>query len=369
MTQDIKSKLAGINRLFLITVVLPTLLAIIYFGFIASDVYISESCFIVRVPDRQSTAPLGFLMKGFGFSRSQDDSYTVQDYILSRDALRALDEKLKVGEKFSSDSIDHLNRFAGIDGDDSFEALYDYYQDRIEVLLDSSSSITTLTVRAFTSEDAYQINEHLLYLGETLINQLNERGRRDMITFATQEVEAAEQKATAAAMTLAAYSNEKGIVDPEAQSAIQLQQVAKLQDELIAAKAQLTQLQAFTKDNPRIPVVKKQIRTLQQEIRQETMKVAGGSKSLANKASKYQRLLLELEFANTQLASAMASLEQARNEVLRKQLYLELIVRPNKPDVALEPKRIRGIIATLVLGLIAWGIVSLFVAGAKEHSD
>ena len=36
------------QRLFWLTVVLPTLLAIGYYGFIAADVYITESRFVVR---------------------------------------------------------------------------------------------------------------------------------------------------------------------------------------------------------------------------------------------------------------------------------------------------------------------------------
>jgi capsule polysaccharide export protein KpsE/RkpR len=39
------------DLLFLIVVALPLLAAILYFGFLASDVYISESRFVVRAPD------------------------------------------------------------------------------------------------------------------------------------------------------------------------------------------------------------------------------------------------------------------------------------------------------------------------------
>ena len=52
------------HRLFWSAVVLPTLAAIVYFGFIAADVYISESRFVVRSPERQTASPLGMLLKG-----------------------------------------------------------------------------------------------------------------------------------------------------------------------------------------------------------------------------------------------------------------------------------------------------------------
>ncbi len=363
------ARIKGINRLFLLTVVVPTLLSVIYFGLIASDVYISEARFVVRSPERQTASPLGMLLKGSAFSRSQDDSYTVQDFMLSRDALQSLNEKLGLGKAFASKDVDIFNRFAGLDWDDSFEALHRYYQKMVEIQLDALSSITTVKVKGFTSEEAFRVNQQLLEMSETLVNQLNERGRQDMIRYATSEVLDAEKKAKIAALALSAYRNQKGVIDPERQSTIQLQQIAKLQDELITTHAQLTQLQTFTKNNPQIPALQQRVQVLRQEIEAETTRVAGGDRSLANKAAEYQRLALEREFADKQLGSALASLEQARNEAQRKQLYLERIVQPSKPDMAMEPRRLRGVIATLVAGLIAWGILSMLIAGVKEHQD
>jgi capsular polysaccharide transport system permease protein len=262
-----------------------------------------------------------------------------------------------------------FSRFSGLDWDKSFEALYRYYQKHVAVDTDSLSSISTLTVSAFTPADAFQINEKLLEMSESLVNQLNERGRQDMIRFASAEVATAEQKAKAAALAVSTYRNLKGVFDPEKQSALQLQQVSKLQDELIATKIQLAQIRSLTRDNPQIPSLQKQLETLQNEINSETAKVAGGDRSLANKSTQYEGLILERGFAEKQLAAALTSLEQARNDAQRKQLYLERIVQPSKPDVAMEPRRIRNVLATLVLGLIAWGILTMLLAGVREHKD
>lgn len=355
------------QRLLWVTVVLPTLAAILYFGLIASDIYISEARFVVRSPERPTASPLGILLKGTGFTRSQDDSYTVQDFILSRDAMRVLDKTLDLRAAFNKGDV--LSRFPGLDWDSSFENMHRYYQRMTGVQLDPVSSIATVTVRAFSANDAQQINKHLLEMGEALVNQLNERGRRDMIRFAANEVAEAEKKAKLAALTLARYRNEKGVIDPEKQSAIPLQQIAKLQDERIAAKSQLAQLQLLTKNNPQIPVFQKRIQMLETEIGLESGRVAGGGRSLASKAAEFQQLALEKEFADKQLASAFASLEQARNEAQRQQLYLERIAQPSLPDAAMEPRRLRAVLAVLVLGLIAWGVLSMLIAGIREHQD
>lgn len=364
-----KGYLKGLNRLFLLTVVVPTLLAAIYFGLVASDIYISESRFVVRSPQRQTPTGLGAILQGAGFSRSQDDTYTVHDYIVSRDALRQLDEKLAVGKAFVGSQIDIFSRFAPLGLDNNFEALHRYYQKRVGIELDTLSSISTLRASAFTAEDAYRINEKLLELSEQLVNQLNARGREDMIRFAAAEVATAEKAAKAATLAVSAFRSQKAVFDPERQSALQLQLVSKLQDELIATKTQLAQIRALTRDNPQIPTLQKRQDTLQAEINAETAKVAGDGKSLSNKSAEYERLVLERAFADKQLGVAYASLEQARNDAQRKQLYLERIVQPSKPDVAVEPRRIRNILATFVLGLVAWGILTMLLAGVREHQD
>lgn len=359
-----------VNPLFLMTVVLPTVLAVIYFGGIASDTYISESRFVVRSPERQGTSPLGMMFKSVGFSRSQDDSYTVQDFILSRDALKALDEERHLKTAFSDRSIDVFSRFPGLDWDDSFENFHRYYQKMVGVQIDSVSSIATLSTRAFTAEDAYSMNQRLVEMSEALVNQLNERGRQDLIGFAAEEVADAEKKAKEAALALARYRNEKGVIDPEKQSAIPLQQIANLQEELIATKVQIIQLKKLAKDNSQLPVWRQRARLLEQEIQSEMLRVAGGrDHSLASKAAEYQRLALEKEFADKMLASAMSTLEQARNEAQRQQLYLERIAQPSTPDKAMEPRRLRAVVAVFLLGLVAWGILTMLIAGIKEHQD
>lgn len=358
------------NKTFLGCVVFPTLIAVIYFGLIAPDIYISESRFVVRSPERQSPSPLGLILKGAGFSRSQDDSYTVQDFILSRDAVQVLDKEIHLKEAFAKTGVDIISRFPGLGWDNSFENLHRYYQKMVGVQLDSQSSITTLITRAYTAEESQRMNQLLLERSEALVNQLNERGRQDMIRFATEEVADAQNNATAAALALARYRNDKGVINPEVQSAIPLQQVARLQDELISTKVQVIQLEKLAKDNPQLPVLRQRAQLLEAEIQTETTRIAGaGDKSLAGKAAEFQRFVLEKEFSDKMLASAMSTLEQARNEAQRKQLYLERIVQPSMPDQAMEPRRLRAMLAVFVLGLVAWGIFTMLIAGIKEHQD
>jgi capsular polysaccharide transport system permease protein len=358
-----------VDRLFLLLVALPTFAAILYFGVFASDVYISESRFVVRSPDKPSSSGLGVLLKSAGFSNAGDEIFAAHDYVLSRDALRELNRNQAVRTIYASDKVSIFDRFGGPFQRDSFEHLYKYYLKKVSVDYDTSSSITTLSVQAFTPADAERMNSELLKQAEVLVNRLNVRGRQDLISYAQSEVDEAKEKSRTAALALSAYRNTEGVVDPEKQATVQLQMISKLQDELIAARTQLLQLQVFTPDNPQIPVLRTRIKGLGREIDEQSGMVAGGRKSLAAATAQYQRLQLEATFADRQLAAALTSLQDARNEARRKQAYVETIVRPSLPDYPLEPRRLRGMLSTLVLGLVAWGISRMLLAGVREHRE
>ncbi|WP_429565514.1 hypothetical protein [Paraburkholderia sp. MM6662-R1] len=362
-------RIKGVNRLFALAVVVPTTIAIAYFGLVASDVYVSESRFVVRSAQRQSqTSVVGALLQGTGFSRAQDDTYPVIDYIQSRDALKELNQSDYIADTYGNhgDFLSHFSR--RLDG--SFEALWKYYGKHIVTVdLDSTSAITTLQVRSYTADDAEKINEKLLEMSERLVNRMNARAAADTVQFAQSQVDVAAGKAKDAAAALATYRDSYTVFDPDRQSALQLQQVTALQTQLFAAQTQLIQLQSIAPQNPQIPVLKTSIATLEKQIEAATGGVTGGKNSLSNKAAVYARLQLDSQFADKQLASAMAALESARAEAQRKQLYLERLVQPNTPDVAIEPKRLKSIFEVFALGMIVWGVLSLLLAGVREHHD
>ena len=58
----LQRRLRGMGPLFWLTVVVPTVLATLYFGFLASDVYVSESRYVVRSPEKPQKGGLGLLL-------------------------------------------------------------------------------------------------------------------------------------------------------------------------------------------------------------------------------------------------------------------------------------------------------------------
>jgi capsular polysaccharide transport system permease protein len=369
MFNTAKLKSRGGDRLFIITVVVPMILSTLYFGFLASDVYVSESHFVIRSPEKPAATGLGAILQSAGFSNAGDEVFAAQSYAASRDALKAINVNQAVQKAYTRPDIFVLDRFNPFNRDGSFEQLYKYFIKKVKIQNDPTTSITTLTVRAFTAKDARDFNEKLLTLSEDRVNRLNQRGRKDLIGYAQKEVDAAKIKSQTASLALAAFRNRSGVIDPEKQAEVQMQMVSKLQDLQLSAKSELAQLQRFTPLNPRIPVVRSQLASVQKEIDTQLGKVVGDRRSLAADAGRYQRLVLETEFADKQLTGALTSLETARNESVRQQAYVERIVQPNLPDSPIEPRRLRGILATLALSLIAYGILRMLLAGVREHAQ
>lgn len=361
-------KTEGIG-LFIAVVVVPTLIAVLYFGLLASDVYISETRFVVRAPGKPNTSSLGAIFGSGGFASANDDSYAVVDYVRSRNALSDSNKDGMVRRIYGKPEISLFDRFGGLFSGTTNEHLYRYYGTKVNIAFDSSSQVTTLKVSAFSPEDARFLNERLLEQSEQLINRLSKRGRSDAIQSAQVRVEDARDEARNAIIALGQFRNSSRSIDPEKQASINLQMISKLQDALLAERSQLAQLEALTPLNPQIPGSRTRIRLLAREIARQSGIVAGAPKSLSATATRYQQLQFDAEFAGKQLAVALAALQEAENDARRKQIYVERIANPNLPDYPLEPRRVRSILATFVLSLLAWGVLVTLLAGIREHRD
>ena len=117
--------------------------------------------------------------------------------------------------------------------------------------------------------------------------------------------------------------------------------------------------------NDEVILAKNKLETISLKLTQLRSQKTGSDPD--KQVAQLQGLILERDFADKQLATTLATLEQARTEALRKQLYIERVVQASLPDKAMEPRRIKGIFTTLILGLLAWGVASLMISGIKEH--
>lgn len=366
--RSLLARLKSVDPLFAALVILPTLVASLYFGIFASEVYVSESRFIVRSPSKPNLSPLGVVLGGGSLVGASEESEAVTEFLSSRQGLAAINDDGLATRAWGNPSIFWFDRF-GRFGADTGEDLFKYYLDKVSAEDSTTTMVTVLSVQSFDPQTAQLINRRLLEKSEVLVNELSDRARRDAISFAEVELARAREQAQAAALALATFRDREGVIDPELQVSAGLQMISKLQDQLIAAQTQLLQLQTYTPRASQIPFLRTQIRNLEREIASQTAQLAGNKGSLSSASVRYQELKLASEYAEKQLGITLSAYQEAQAEARRKQAYVERISSPSLPDDAAYPRRLRNIIATFVLGLLAWGVASMLMVGVREHRE
>ncbi|PHP17217.1 capsule biosynthesis protein [Sphingobium sp. IP1] len=358
------------RRWFLLFVVTPTLLATLYYGLIASDVYISESRFVIKSPDqkRSQMSTLANLVQTTGLSGGQEQANEVLTYVRSRDALKALERNIAVRDKFATGQADLLSRFPQPLSDGGFESLFRYYGKMVEARMDAENGTAIIKVKAFAPQDAYIINHELLDLSEGLVNRLNGRAQNKGIAEAQKQVDQATQRAKAARVALGQYRNAQGLIDPSKQAVGVLEIANTMIGERAALQAQLDLMQRLAPGNPSIPALRNRINAISMQIASQDGRVVGNDNGIASKLGGYESLLVEQEFATQSLNAANAALVQARADAQRQQFYLERVVDPNTPDTPLLPKRLINILIVAAAALCLYFIAWMFTVGVLEHA-
>jgi capsular polysaccharide transport system permease protein len=358
------------HRWLALFVCLPTLLAIIYYGFIASPIYVSQSTFVIKSPGKTSlpSVSLANLVQSGGLSAGKDQTQEVLQYIRSRNGLRDLEASTNVRAKFEHRGVDILSRFPSPFHDRSFESLYRYYGSMVMASLDPDSGLAVVETRAFTAADAYQINAKLLDLSEAFVNRLNDRAQTRAVTEAARRVDQAEQRVREARLSLNAYRNRQDVVDPKMEAEGIIAVTNKLISERAALQAQLDLTLRAAPRNPSIPALRSRIDAISRQIGAQTGRAVGTPTGLASKATTYEQLSVDQEIATQMLTAAQASLEQARTEAQKQQFYLERVVEPNVPDDALLPHRIKRILVVFAVSLCLYFIGWMLVVGILEHA-
>jgi capsular polysaccharide transport system permease protein len=293
------------------------------------------------------------------------EANSVRDFLLSHDAVMRAQERVDLIAMWSRDEAD---LFARLHHDDP-ERLTRYYNSMVSASLDTSTGVTTLRVRSFRPADSKAIADTLLALSETLVNSLSERAREDALRLARDEVEVAERRVADSRAALARFREQQQDLDSAGTATAAVATISGLEAAVTAAQAELRERLAYMRpDNPALQSTRNRIEALERQIAAERIRRTQGEGTLAQQLGTFERLMLEREFADRQLASATASLETARVEAQRQQMYLARVVEPNLAVYPLYPRKLISV-GSIFLGLsVAFGIGWLLVAGMREHA-
>jgi capsular polysaccharide transport system permease protein len=351
-----------------IVVGIPTLIASIYFGLIASDIYVSEARFAIRsAKSGGSSGGLAAILASPIASGGTQDTQVVADYVQSQDMLNKISERLDIRGHYSDTDIDVLAR---LDEDATREQALDYFSQQVNVLRDSGSDVVTLQVRAFNPETAQQITQQIIELSESLVNNMSNRIEEDALATARAEVDRAALKVQRASSELTSFRNTNASLNPAEESSALMGIVAGLEGRLIESRADLSEKEAFMKsDSPAIVSLRNRVNALSRQLRLEKGRLVGGEEGqqLSGLIEDYQPLALSRELAQLQYTSALSSLEIARLEAQRKKQYIVTFIAPSLPDEAVQPRRFMEVLTVMVFSFLLYLVGGLMWSALKDH--
>lgn len=361
------SGLAAWQKRMALFVGVPTVLVFLYLALFASPMYVSEAKFAVRSATEQA-AGLDFASQIFKTASSTtQDAAVVTEYIESPDAFERLDKELAVKAHYSDRRWDMISRLS------QNPTLYDkttFWNFVASPVLDPDSGIVTFTVRAYTPEMAQKIAFHVLKQSEALVNAMNERAREDAMKLAGEEVKRAQARLMKSQKALETFRDEHSEIDPKATASGLQTLVMDLEGQRATLKAQISEMAAYMRpDAPALKTLKTRLAAVEKQLSGERQRLAGiGAGAMNNWVSAYEALMIENEFAQKQLVSAMTAIETARVSLLSQSKYVVTIESPTLPDESRYPRTFEFTFCVLLGLLLLFGLGSLIVASIREHA-
>ena len=358
-----------ILRSLALVVGVPTLLASLYYGALASDVYVSEARFAIRSAKGPSASGgLAALLASPIVSSGSQDASVVADYVHSRDMLEAVQERFDLRAHYSDADVDFVSR---LDPDANEEEVLEYFVDRLDILRDSQSDVLTLKARAYDPRTARDLGALVIALSERLVNEMSRRMERDAMETALAEVERAGEQMREASLAVTRFQNDNASINPAAESSALLGMVSGIEERIIETRAELGEKRAYMRESsPVVVALRNRLNALTRQLRLERGRLVGsdGETSEMNVLlADFQPLLLAQELAQQRHASALGSLELARIEAQRKKQYLVTFIEPSLPDSAVEPRRLAGVLTVAVFAFLSYLIGGLLWSALRDH--
>lgn len=355
-------------RLFFF-VALPTYLVGNYFYSVATPMYQVDSQMVIQKPDSSggSSGGLGGLLGGSGLS-NLEDSVIVQGYLGSREAMLKLDQENGFIAHFQQAFIDDIQRMPE---DVSREAAYKKYKKYVEIGYDPTEGVIRMSVIALTPEKATEFSRALIKFAEERVDQLAAPVRRDQLTVAGNNYDAAEQAVLDAANRVLELQQTSGIFSADADASGQMNIVNSLEAQLDQRRLSLAEINSNEAPN------RAQVNAIEQDIRGLTDRImerraamftsSNANSSLARISGELSIARSNLEMRQMLLQQSLSSLEAARIEANRQTRYLSLAVAPIPPDVPTHPKALENTLLALVLFFGFYIFLSLTVAILREQ--
>ena len=342
-------------------------IAVLYFGVMVSDRYVSRADVLVKQADQIKMLPEALSILGVGGS-SHQDVLLIQDYLQSWDLLSTLDRELDLKGHYQSHQADFFSRLSG---DASREDFIEYYRKHLTLHLDDLSGVLTIELQTFDPDYSQRVVTLMLKESEQFINRLGHKMALDQLAFVEKEADRAYQRVQAEKNKVLAFQNSHQLLSPESTSSAQVGVINQIEAELVRQQTELKRLKSYMKSTaPQVVAVETSVNALNKQLQQEQGKLTGVDKDAMNEiTASYQEVQARASLAADFYKTSLISLEQARVEAYRKIKHLLVISQPTLADKAEYPRRLYNLATVGVLLCLFYGLVVMGLATLREHQD
>ncbi|MGU3359408.1 capsule biosynthesis protein [Methylobacterium sp. M6A4_1b] len=368
-----KNLIKSLVRQFGLFVMLPTALAGIYFYAFAANQYVAISQFAVRGNVEPMEESSGGQFSDLIMKHNSQDSFIIRDFVESRAIVATMEDRLKISKMFSRPEADFWTRYRV---GEPIEELVKYWNKHVGTRIEVLSGIITLSVRAFTPQDALTINRAIVERSEALINEISRRAQADMVKHAEAEAAKAQERLRNAHLALQVFRNRWGIIDPAKAAESTLTTIAGLRKDRLKAESDLAVLRGSNLDEKSrsIQNLASTVAALDQQIQKLTDQLTTDGLSGAESATNMTRALLEYESLQVERTiatklneSANLMVDRARIAANKQQIYLATFVDPALPDDSVFPQRGYSIMVVFFGCLVVWSSIALIIAGVNDQ--
>lgn len=366
-------------RPFLTVLGLVMVLAGIYYAFVATPLYVSETKFAIRSQSASGgggssggTGGGGGLGGLGGVSAQLSEITSVYEYIRSNDMLKILDARHDLRSKYSQPRLDPFRR---MEPDASTEKFLAFYRKMIVVQLDREADIVTVRVRGFDRETAHAVARSILGLTEGFVDGQSTRLRREALASAQQELELAASQVQQSRAAVASFRSVSDDVNPEATGSQAVGEVSSLEAQASAIQAELNALRTYSQpgtpmirqSEARLATINRQIAAARADQGGSGGQTAGSTGGLSQRVTQYEALIAQRTAAEEKLNLAQGSYDGARTAAQQREKYVVPITQANLPQDSTEPRRLADFLMVLLFAAAAYAIITLALAGIRDH--
>jgi capsular polysaccharide transport system permease protein len=360
---------------FFLFVAAPTALTWWYVTERALDRYVSTAAFSVRSEDASSAFELLGGVIDVGASSSSDTDILF-DFIQSQEMVELIDARVDLRALWAKGDPEQDPIFA-YHPPGTIEDMVDFWNSRVSIYNDTSTGIMDLEVQAFTPEDAQLLAQLIYEESSDMINRLSDIAQEDGTFIARSELDAAVERLKEAREAVTLFRNRNQIVDPLVDMQSQMGILTSLQAELASTLIDLDILrQSTAESDPRVVQAEQRIAVIETRIAGERAKLGIGTgdaeigsdaRAFADIVGEYQRLIVDLEFAEQSYTAARANFETMLSDARRQKRYIAAHVRPTMAERAVYPRA--GVIVPLValFSFLAWALLVLMAYALKDR--